>query len=138
MAGACSCGLGLGTGGNEPREAVIAVEFFDHLEQRVDGAVIAMEKRVVDRLQRVGQPLDLQTHVAVGPIQMAVVERPVDLAPHGADADFIFEGEEGVAAAAHDIIEHVLAPLRFFRALRLELGELLGATGGWGRHGGLH
>lgn len=65
----------------------MAVELFDHLEQGADGAGVAEFERAIDRPKGLVEPFDLEAKVAVDPVEPALVERAVDLAPDRLEAD---------------------------------------------------
>ena len=80
------------------------------------GFDFGMKDRVVDALPRAAAPFDLNPHEAVGRVEAPLVERAIDLAIDGLEADAILLRNDSAFDAADDVLKYLLAPLGLRRA----------------------
>jgi hypothetical protein len=95
------------------RQSVIAVEQADDLDQGLDRFEIAELEGIIDHSQRPCQPRHLQTDVAIGRVEGALVDRLVDFTPNGRETHAQFLCDQLALVTRNDEFQHDLVPLRF-------------------------
>jgi len=108
---------------------VIAVEGGDEPDERRDGLRIALVNELVDNPQRLMEPRHLHPGVALGRVEPPLVDRPVEFASHGRDADLERRSDHLVVISGRDHIENRFAQRKLLFPPGLAPGAQVGALG---------